>query len=113
MFYSNVDTNLSPTNNQHHPCYLLHLCVSLSSDKLREERDLWEGAAFSLAQQVLKKEEGEGEGGTLALRTLRRLQLGEKAWSQLARHFTALFHQTDIKQVYTIEWRKKSFESSA
>ena len=65
-----------------------------SIDRLRWERELWEGAAYGLARQV-----AVDECGGLQLRTLRRLQLGEKAWSQLARHFTTLLSKTDIQQV--------------
>ena len=66
------------------------------TDKVRQERCLWEGAAYSLAKEVMKEE------GTQELRTLRRLQLGEKAWAQQARHFTTLLCQADIRQVYTV-----------
>ena len=66
------------------------------TDKVRQERCLWEGAAYSLAKEVMKEED------TQELRTLRRLQLWEKAWAQQARHFTTLLCQADIRQVYTV-----------
>ena len=60
-------------------------------DKLRRERDLWQGAAYGLAGQVTER---------LQVRTLRRLQLGEMTWSKLARHFATLLANTDTQQVY-------------
>ena len=74
-------------------------------DKLRWERDLWEGAAYGLAQQVTQTEDRQ------QLRTLRRLQLGEKLWAELAHHFTTFLSQTDIEQVYTYP-RNSNFQVS-
>lgn len=62
------------------------------ADKLRQERDVWEGAAYGLAQQVTEQDSQQ-------LSTLRRLQLGERMWTQLAHHFTTLLGQADIEQV--------------
>ena len=68
------------------------VCVSVL-DKLRWERDVWQGAAYGLAGEVTEQ---------LLLRTLRRLQLGEKTWVTLARHFATLLASTNIQQVYSI-----------
>lgn len=73
------------------------------SDKLRAERDVWEGAAYGLASQVTE--------GATRLRTLRRLQLGEKMWAQLAHRFTILLSSRDTQQLsevnkYVQEWRE-------
>lgn len=57
---------------------------------------MWEGAAYGLAGQVI---DGPID---LHLKTLRRLQLGEKTWSKLARHFTSLLSQRNIEQVYNV-----------
>lgn len=72
------------------------------TDKLRWERDVWEGAAYGLAGQVSEMKQ---------LRTLRRLQLGEKAWAMLVRHFTILLSDKDTQQLsevdrYVGEWRE-------
>ena len=48
---------------------------------------------------------------TTQLQTLRRLQLGEKLWTQLARHFTIVLSRRDTQQLgevnrYVREWRE-------
>lgn len=45
------------------------------------------------------------------LQTLRRLQLGEKLWAQLARHFTIVLSRRDTQQLSEVntcvrEWRE-------
>ncbi|CAI8000589.1 Axonemal dynein light chain domain-containing protein 1 [Geodia barretti] len=91
---------------EYHGVYELQRKRLLESvDKVRQERCLWEGAAYSLAKEVMKEE------GTQELRTLRRLQLWEKAWAQQARHFTTLLCQADIRQLGEVDecvrrWRE-------
>ena len=65
----------------------------MHTGQLVQERDVWQGAAYGLAGQVAKAQQ---------LRTLRRLQLGEKAWAKLARHFTTLLSEGDTQQVLKI-----------
>ena len=65
-------------------------CAISGTDKLRWERDVWQGAAYGLAGQVSE---------TKQLSTLRRVQLGEKVWVTLARHFTTLLSSQDTQQV--------------
>lgn len=102
MNYREPDCNSQWVSRCSYHTSSCHGAVS-PSDKLRAERDVWEGAAYGLAGQVTR--------GTTQLRTLRRLQLGEKLWAQLARHFTIVLSRRDTKQLgevnrYVREWRE-------
>jgi len=58
--------------------------------QLTQERELWQQASYNLAHKV-----AEDTG----LRTVRRLQLCEKAWVKLAGHFAITLSNRDTQQV--------------
>ena len=62
--------------------------------KISSEKELWQQTAYDLALKVADE---------YNLYTVRRLQLIEKNWHQLAGHFVILLTQTDTQRLFDIE----------
>jgi len=70
-------------------------------ENLIEERELWTTAAYSIAMKVAEENK---------LNSSKRLNLAEKSWYKLARHFTIFLSDKDTKigssiQVLVANWR--------
>ncbi|XP_070532396.1 axonemal dynein light chain domain-containing protein 1-like isoform X2 [Ptychodera flava] len=61
---------------------------------LKEERELWSNASYSLALKVT-------EANSLA--TARRIHVTEKSWSKLATHFTIVLSDKDTEEMSTLQ----------
>jgi len=59
-------------------------------ESLTSERDLWQDAAYGLSNRVIEE---------FQLRSLQKLQLNEKNWCKLCRHFTIMLSSKDTQQV--------------
>ena len=62
--------------------------------KISSEKELWQQTAYDLALKVADE---------FNLYTVRRLQLIEKNWHQLAGHFVILLTQTDTQKLFDME----------
>ncbi|XP_077986638.1 axonemal dynein light chain domain-containing protein 1-like isoform X2 [Glandiceps talaboti] len=61
---------------------------------LKEERELWSHASYSLALKVTDAN---------SLSTARRLHVNEKAWHKLATHFTIVLSDKDTEEMSTLQ----------
>ena len=57
---------------------------------LTMEKELWQQASYDLARRVSEQ---------CSLKTVQRLQLGEKAWCKLMGHFAVVLSNKDTQQV--------------
>lgn len=61
---------------------------------LISERDMWQDAAYGLSKRIVQE---------LNLRSLQKLQLCEKNWCKLSKHFAIMLGSKDTKQVSKLE----------
>ena len=89
--------------NEYHAIYeLQRKRLEKSIETLTDERELWIRASYSVALKITEENK---------LVTAKRLNLAEKLWSKLAKHFSLQISDRDIKdlaelQKYTENWKE-------
>jgi hypothetical protein len=87
--------------------YEMHRRRFLSKiSELKCERDIWEQAAYKLANRI---QVGEGQ----KLQDIRRLQICEQSWYSLVQHFSLLLSDRDLQQLVVVQEHAQSWKEAS
>lgn len=90
--------------NEYHELYeLQRRRLEKTIESLIDERDIWTKTAYNIALKVTEENK---------LMTAQRLNVSEKSWAKLARHFALLISDKDNKELNEIQKFADSWKDS-